>query len=80
MSSLQCRVMGMRKPGEPIYLRRHMIGLALAVGLPLILLQLYKIFVGPISFEIQLAAGVAISILAGLMLYRTYRSSAQNQP
>ena len=54
--------------------------LALAVGLPLILLQLYKIFVGPISFEIQLAAGVAISILAGLMLYRTYRSSAQNQP
>jgi hypothetical protein len=57
-----------------------MIGLALAVGLPLVLLQFYKIYVGPISFEAQLAVGLIISVVAGLVLYLTYRSSAQNQP
>jgi hypothetical protein len=71
---------GMRKPGEPIYLRRHMIALALAVGLPIMVLQLYKIYVGPISFGAQLVIGVIVSILAGVGLYLTYRSSAQNQP
>jgi hypothetical protein len=40
-----------RKPGEPIYLRRHIISLALAVILPLVLLQLYKMYVGPLSFD-----------------------------
>ena len=57
-----------------------MVGLALAVGLPLVLLQLYKMYIGPIGIEIQLAVGILISILAGLVLYFTYRSSAQNQP
>jgi hypothetical protein len=71
---------GIRKPGEPIYLRRHMVALALAVGLPIFLLQLYKIYVGPISFGVQMLIGVAISILAGIVLYFAYRSSAQNQP
>lgn len=70
----------MRKPGEPIYQRRHMVGLALAVMLPLALLQLYKVYVGPIDFGTQLIVGFVISIVAGLALYRTYRSSAQNQP
>ncbi|MBI3357813.1 MAG: hypothetical protein HY038_13780 [Nitrospirae bacterium] len=69
-----------RKPGEPIYLRRHMVSLALAIVLPLILLQLYKVYVGPISFGTQLAVGLAFSVLAGIALYLTYRSSAQNQP
>ncbi len=68
-----------RKAGEPIYLRRHMIVLALAVGLPIILLQLYTIYVGPISFAVQMGFGVLISIFAGVVLYLTYRSSAQNQ-
>jgi len=71
---------GTRKPGEPIYLRRHIVGLALAVGLPLVLLQLYKIYVGPISFGTQLTVGFVISVFAGIALYLTYRSSAQNQP
>ena len=71
---------GGRKPGEPIYLRRHMIALTLAVGLPIILLQLYKIYVGPVSFDAQMGFGILVSILAGLILYYTYRSSAQNQP
>jgi len=68
-----------RKTGEPIYLRRHMIALALAVGLPIILLQFCKIYVGPISFAVQMGFGVLISIFAGVVLYLTHRSSAQNQ-
>jgi multisubunit Na+/H+ antiporter MnhF subunit len=71
---------GGRKPGEPIYLRRHMIALALAVGLPVVLLQLYKIYVGPVSFDAQIGFGLLISILAGFILSRAYRSSAQNEP
>lgn len=57
-----------------------MVGLAFAVMLPLALLQLYKVYVGPLDFGTQLAVGLVISIVAGLALYRTYRSSAQNQP
>jgi len=68
-----------RKPGEPIYLRRHLAALALAVGLPVILLQLYKIYVGPVSFGALMGFGILVSILAGIILYYTYRSSAQNQ-
>ncbi len=71
---------GARKPGEPIYLRRHLLALGLAVGLPVVLLQLYKIYVGPVSFDAQMGFGILVSILAGLILYYTYRSSAQNQP
>lgn len=71
---------GGRKPGEPIYLRRHMIALAGAVALPIVLLQLYKYYVGPLSFDIQLAVVLIVSILAGLLLHRLYRSSAQNEP
>jgi multisubunit Na+/H+ antiporter MnhF subunit len=70
---------GGRKPGEPIYQRRHMIALALAVGLPIVFLQLYKIYVGPVSFDAQMGFGILVSILAGLILYYTYRTSAQNQ-
>jgi len=70
----------MRKPGEPIYLRRHMVALAMAVILPIVALQLYKIYVGRISFGVQMGLGVGIAILAGLALYFAYRSSARNQP
>jgi len=71
---------GGRKPGEPIYLRRHIIALILAVGLPVVLLQLYKIYVGPVSFDAQMGFGILVSILAGIILSRAYRSSAQNEP
>lgn len=57
-----------------------MIALALAVGLPVVLLQLYKIYIGPVSFDAQMGFGILVSILAGLVLYYSYRSSAQNQP
>ena len=71
--------MSTRKPGEPIYLRRHMAALVLAILLPIVILQLYKIYVGRISFGIQMGIAVGIAVLAGLTLYFTYRSSARNQ-
>lgn len=69
-----------RKPGEPIYLRRHLLSLALAVVFPLILLQLYKIYVGPLSFDFQLGVAILFSVILGLALHFAYRSSAKNQP
>ena len=57
-----------------------MIALAGAVALPIILLQLYKIFVGSLSFDVQLAVVLIASILAGLGLYFLYRASARNEP
>ena len=49
------------------------------MGLPVVLLQLYKVYIGPVSFEAQMGFGILVSILAGIILYYTYRSSAQNQ-
>ncbi|MBX3302233.1 MAG: hypothetical protein KF693_08455 [Nitrospira sp.] len=69
-----------RKPGEPIYLRRHMIALILAVILPLVILQLYKIYIGPVSFDFQIGVGLLLSVILGLALHLAYRSSAKNQP
>jgi hypothetical protein len=57
-----------------------MIALALAVSLPLGLLQLYKIYVGPIGFGTQLVVGFILSVVTGIVLYLAYRSSAENQP
>jgi len=71
---------GLRKPGEPIYQRRHMAALLLAVCLPIVLLQLYKICIGPISFVVQLTLAIVVSVLAGIGLYLLYRSSARNEP
>ena len=71
---------GGRKPGEPIYLRRHIVALTGAIVFPIVLLQLYKIYIGPLSFDLQLGVALAVSILAGLILSRAYRSSAQNEP
>ena len=57
-----------------------MVGLALALALPLVLLQMYQVYIGPISVEVQLAVGVILSIAAGLALYLTCRTSARNHP
>jgi hypothetical protein len=69
-----------RKPGEPIYQRRHVLSLALAVIVPLVLLQLYKIYVGPLSLDFQLGVGLLFSVILGLTLHVAYRSSAKNEP
>ncbi len=69
-----------RKPGEPIYQRRHMVALVLAVAIPLVLLQLYRIYVGPLSLDFQLGVGLFVSVILGLALHLAYRSSARNEP
>ena len=57
-----------------------MVGLVLSVDLPLVLLQLYKIYVGPISFDLQMGTNAIVSVIAGTVLYLTFRSSARNAP
>ncbi len=69
-----------RKPGEPIYLRRHMVALALAVLSPLVIPRLYEIAVGPVSFATRMISGVVIAAAAGLWLYFLFRDSARNEP
>ncbi|HEY7129730.1 MAG TPA: hypothetical protein VH332_08665 [Nitrospira sp.] len=56
-----------------------MVALTLAVILPIIALQLYKIYIGRISFGVQMGLAVVIAVCAGLALYFAYRSSARNQ-
>jgi hypothetical protein len=69
-----------RKPGEPIYLKRHMLGLFLALVFPILLPLLYHRYVTPLSFDTILAAGLIIALIGSIALYFTYRSSAQNEP
>jgi hypothetical protein len=69
-----------RKPGEPIYLKRHMLGLALAVVSPILLPLLYHRYVGSLSFTTRFIASLLIAVAGALALYFTYRSSAQNEP
>ncbi|HKY72536.1 MAG TPA: hypothetical protein VJL88_11510 [Nitrospira sp.] len=56
-----------------------MIALVMAVILPIVALQLYKIYVGHISFGAQMGFALAMAVFTGLGLYFAYRSSARNQ-
>jgi uncharacterized membrane protein YeaQ/YmgE (transglycosylase-associated protein family) len=69
-----------RKPGEPIYLKRHMLGLALAVVSHILLPLLYHRYIAPLSFDTLFAAGLIIALIGSIVLYFTYRSSAHNEP
>ena len=69
-----------RKPGEPIYLTRHLLGLGLAVISPILLPILYHRYVAPLSFDTLFIAGVIIALIGSIVLYFAYRSSAQNEP
>ena len=69
-----------RKPGEPIYLRRHMVGLALAVVSPILLPLLYDRYIGPLSFTTRFISTIIIAVIGAIALYFIYRSSAQNEP
>jgi hypothetical protein len=69
-----------RKPGEPIYLRRHIVGLALAVVSPILLPLLYHHYIAPLSFTTRFVATLIIAVGGAIALYFTYRSSAQNEP
>jgi hypothetical protein len=69
-----------RKPGEPIYLKRHMLGLALAVVSPILLPLLYHSYIAPLSFATRFVAGLLIALIGSIALYLHYRASAQNEP
>ena len=69
-----------RKPGEPIYLKRHMLGLALAVASSILLPLLYHRFIDPLSFTTIFTASLIIALIGSIALYFTYRASAQNEP
>jgi len=69
-----------RKPGEPIYLKRHMLGLSLAVASPILLPLLYHRYIASLSFDTLFAASLIIALIGSIVLYFTYRSSAQNEP
>ncbi len=69
-----------RKPGEPIYLKRHILGLAAAVVAPILLPLLYHRYITPLNFSTIFAASLIIALIGSIALYFAYRSSAQNEP
>ena len=69
-----------RKAGEPIYLKRHILGLAAAVVAPILLPLLYHRYIAPLSFSTIFAASLIIALIGSIALYLTYRSSAENEP
>lgn len=69
-----------RKPGEPIYLGRHMVALGVAILCPGALPQLYHVLISPISMETRLLSGLLIAVCSGLALVRLYSASAKNEP
>ncbi len=70
----------MRKSGEPIYLRIHLIALAVVIAATVALPRLAEVFVGPLSFGTRALAGVGIAVAGGIVLYLLYNSSARNEP
>lgn len=70
----------MRKPGEPIYLRIHLIALALVLIATVALPRAAEFILGPLSFGTRALAGIAIAVAGGIGLYLLYNSSARNEP
>ena len=69
-----------RKPGEPIYLRIHLLALAAVIVATVALPRLAEVFVGPLSFATHALAGLGIAVAGGIALYFLYNSSARNEP
>ena len=70
----------MRKPGEPIYLRIHLIALASVIAATVVLPRLAEVVVGPLSFGTRAFAGLGIAVAGGIALYLRYNPSARNKP
>ena len=70
----------MRKPGEPIYLRKHVLAVTVAILATVVLPRVYELVAGPMSLEARFLSGVAIAGAAGVALYRLFRGSAANEP
>ena len=70
----------MRKPGEPIYLRKHVLAVAAAILATVVLPRLYELVAGPMSLEARFVSGMVLAIAAGVALYYLFRASAKNEP
>jgi hypothetical protein len=57
-----------------------MVALVLAVVASIAIPRLYELFFGPISLGARLVSGLIIAVVAGVVLYRTYQSTARNEP
>ena len=57
-----------------------MVALGLAIVASLAIPRLYELFSGPISLGDRLISGLIIAVVAGIVLYRTYQTSARNEP
>ena len=71
---------GMRKPGEPIYLRRHIVRSPSQWAYRLSCCSSIRSTWGRSASVCRSGFVILVSVLAGVGLYLTYRSSAQNQP
>lgn len=70
----------MRKPGEPIYFRKHLLALALTVVATVAVPYAYELTVAPLSLEERYLFGIAIALVGGLVLLAMFRASAVNEP
>lgn len=70
----------MRKPGEPIYLRVHLIALALVLIATVAVPRVAELFVGPLGFDTHALLGLGIAVIGGIALYWLYNASARNEP
>ncbi len=70
----------MRKPGEPIYLRKHLLALVLTVIGTVALPSLYEWLIGPLSPEVLLLSVVLLAAGLGGGLYVMFRDTATNEP
>jgi hypothetical protein len=57
-----------------------MVALVLAVVASIAIPRLYELFFGPIGLEARLVSGLIIAVVAGVVIYRTYQSTARNEP
>lgn len=70
----------MRKPGEPIYLRKHLLALALTVVASVTVPYAYELLMGPLSLEGRYLFGMAIAVLGAAVLLAIFRRTAVNEP
>ena len=70
----------MRKPGEPIYLRIHLIALALVPPCHGGRTRVESSSLDRWGLGTHALVGLGIAVIGGLALYRLYNSSARNEP
>ncbi|MFO0775680.1 MAG: hypothetical protein U0172_13550 [Nitrospiraceae bacterium] len=70
----------MRKPGEPIYLRKHLLALLLTVVATVTVPSVYELAVAPLSMEARYLFALAIGVVGGVVLLGLFRESAKNEP